>query len=207
MAVMTADEAKAYTDKHYVVLRSNVGEFEQGRVVPGANFRSRTDPDQQAAAVNLQRLLWGKHVREAYPEEVPLGKVTLEDSSDEEVASYQYRLGKLEGEVGRLTKQLVEANGTIQRLQAETRPRPPSQNEQASLALLKAKEDRLNDMELRCRRAEQEAADLRRDNEVLLARLTEPAPVSSSPADTPPQAAKPAEPAHASQPAAHRKPR
>jgi hypothetical protein len=93
MALLTEDEKKAVESQRFVVLRSNVGQYQQGEVVSG----------RQLAAENVQRLLWGKHVREATAFEAGLAKVTLQDDEDQHL-SYEYRMSVLEQENRKLRR-------------------------------------------------------------------------------------------------------
>jgi predicted RNase H-like nuclease (RuvC/YqgF family) len=171
MAVLTEAEIRDVVDRKYVVLRTNIGNYLQGEVVAGAAFGRRDHPEE--AAHNVRRMLWGKHLREARPEEEGLEKVTL-DEQGEQHPSYEARVSRLERECERLRQQNVSLHSECERLRAEARPREPGGNEQASLALLKQKEERLNEALRQVAEFRQERDDLKRDNERLMERLTQP---------------------------------
>jgi hypothetical protein len=160
MAILTDDEKKAIENQRFVILRSNVGQYQQGEVVTGRQL----DPS------NTQRLLWGKHVREATPLEAGLAKVTLQDDEDQHL-SYEYRMSVLEQENRKLRRDLVSASERCELLESQARPRQASPDEQGAAKLLVAKERRVAEAEGELNRLKQEVGELRRDNEQLLEKV------------------------------------
>jgi hypothetical protein len=161
MAVLTDAEKAALEARKYIVLRTNVGHHLRGQVISG----------KQLGVENVERLLWGKHIREAGDFEASMSKVTLDDDAEGHHLSYEHKMSVLEKENQSLRRQLLSERERCELLESQARPRQAGANEQATMALLQAKERKAAEAEGALNQARQERDDLRRDNEALLARV------------------------------------